>query len=325
MSAIVSTRNARNLLSGIECELGGGDVIAALRVAQEMLGAFGNPGNGTFEVFGGDRNQRIFTIGKQLRPKTAAGIWRDHAHFLDRDIQDHLAQHVANAMRALTAQRQCEPVLGFVVFRDGRAGVEIIGDQALIDDCEGDRLGGCAKGRVGLLLVPDRFLKRQVARAIRPHQRCSWCKCRHGVNNGCPRPPIDNDCFRSILGLLDGVGNNESDRIADVMDGHRVPKSRRAARGMVTSGIPKHHRQFAEVGRILAGQDQTNAWQATSLGHIGDTELRIGMGRAQHDGVQRAGRHMIGRIAPRAAQKRVVFHAQDALRNTKLDLIHQLR
>jgi hypothetical protein len=155
-------------------------------------------------------------------------------------------------MRTLTAQRQCEPVLGFVVFRDGRAGVEIIGDQALIDDCEGDRLGGCAKGRVGHLLVPDRFLKRQVARAIRPHQRCSWCKCRHGVNNGCPRPPIDNDCFRSILCLLDGVGNNESDGVADVVDG--------IARQNVIGGRRngharnwKHQRQLAEVGRILAG------------------------------------------------------------------------
>jgi hypothetical protein len=46
------------------------------------------------------------------------------------------------------------------------------------------------------------------------------------------------------------------------------------------------------------------------------------MGRAQHDGVQRSGRHMIGRIVARAPQKRIVFHAQDALRNTELHLIH---
>ena len=318
MSAIVSTRSARNLLLGVECELGGGDVVAALRVAQEMLGAFGDPCDGTFEVFGGDCNQRIFAIGKQLRPKTAAGVWRDHAHFLDRDIQDHLAQHVANAVRTLTAQRQCEPVLGFVVFRDGRAGVEIVGDQALIDDCQGDRLGGCAKGRVGLLLVPDRFLKRQVARAIRPHQRCSWCKCRHGVNNGWPRLPIDNDCFRRILGLLDGVGNNERDRIADVMHvlacQYLVGRHRDVhVRNSQTSSASLPRSAVSSPVRIRRTPGKPRALVTSVI-----RNSRIGMGRAQHDGVQRAGRHVIGRIAPRAAQKRVVFHAQDALRNTEL-------
>ena len=101
----------------------GGDVVAALRVADEMIGAVGDPFDWScFSLLRGDRDQRVFAIGKQLGAEAAADIGADHPHLFQRHLQHHAAEDVAQAMAALAADRQRQMIaLGVVFGRPPRA------------------------------------------------------------------------------------------------------------------------------------------------------------------------------------------------------------
>ena len=91
----------------------GGDVVAALGVAHEMIGAVGGPLDRLAQFSRSDRGQRVFAVGKQFGAKTAADIRADHPHLFDRNFQDVLAQDIAQAMTALAADRQRQMVARF--------------------------------------------------------------------------------------------------------------------------------------------------------------------------------------------------------------------
>ena len=96
----------RNLLFVVERQFGGRDVVAALRIAEEMLGAVGDPFHRTLEPLRRDSRKRIFAERKQLGAEAAAGIGRDDPHLLRRDVENHLAQNIADAVRPLAAERE---------------------------------------------------------------------------------------------------------------------------------------------------------------------------------------------------------------------------
>ena len=88
MSPIRSTSIAEELAVLGERHPRRGDVVAALRVAHEMIGAIGGPFDRLLQFARGDRDQRVFAIGKQLGAEAAADIGADHPHLLERDLQD---------------------------------------------------------------------------------------------------------------------------------------------------------------------------------------------------------------------------------------------
>ena len=74
---------------------GGRDVVAALRVADEVLGTISQPAHRSAEPAGRLQNQRILPIDEGLRPEPASYVLRDHAKFIRRDLQDRIGYHVA--------------------------------------------------------------------------------------------------------------------------------------------------------------------------------------------------------------------------------------
>ena len=146
-------------------------IVAALGVAEEMLGALGHPFDRTLEALRRHRRKRVFAIGKQLGAEAAADIGRDDAQLFGRDLEHRLAQHVAHEMRALAAEGQRQPVGGRIIFGDHRAGIEKIGDETLVDDAKRNRVRGRCKGARGLLLVAERRFESDIAGMVRPHRR----------------------------------------------------------------------------------------------------------------------------------------------------------
>ncbi len=106
-----------------------GDVVAALRVAHEMIGAVGGPFDRAAQPARGDRDQRIFAIGKQLGAESAADIRADHPHLFERDFQDHSGNDLAQPMAALAADRQRQMIALGVVFTDRRPRLHEIGND----------------------------------------------------------------------------------------------------------------------------------------------------------------------------------------------------
>ena len=90
----------------VERQPRGRDVVAAVAVAEEMLGAVGDPFHRLAQLLGRDRGQRIFAIGKQLGAEAAADIGRDHAHLVGRQLQHLAADDVADDVAALAAERE---------------------------------------------------------------------------------------------------------------------------------------------------------------------------------------------------------------------------
>ena len=67
---------------------GGRDVVAALRVADEVLGTISQPAHRSAEPASRLQNQRIFTVYHVFRSEPAPHVLRDHAKFIRRDLQD---------------------------------------------------------------------------------------------------------------------------------------------------------------------------------------------------------------------------------------------
>ena len=234
------------LVAGVEREFRGGDVVAALRIADEMLGAVGDPLHRALELLRRNGRERIFAERKQLGAEAAAGVRIDHAHLLRRNVEDHLAQDIADAVRPLAAERQREAILGFVVFGNDRAGVEIVGDEPLVDDGQRHGLGRRCKRLVGLFLVADSLFEHQIAGLVRPHQRRAGLERGDRIDHRRHRLPVDGNRFGRVARLLDRIGDDKRDRIADVADflagKHFVGRRQRwstPGSGNITGNLPR--------------------------------------------------------------------------------------
>ena len=106
MSATISSSSARKLALVVERQPRGRDVVAAVAVGEEMLGALRHPVHRLAQLLGRDGGQRIFAIGKQLGAEAAADIRRDDAHLVRRKPHHLAADDVADDVRALAAERE---------------------------------------------------------------------------------------------------------------------------------------------------------------------------------------------------------------------------
>ena len=134
----MSTRRARNRPSRVERHLGRGDVVAALRVADEMLGAVGLPAHGAPQTPRRLENERIFAIDEALGSEPAADVLGDDAQLVRRNLQDAFGDEIAQAMRALAADVRGQAVRLGVIFGERAARLQEIGDDARIDDFDAD-------------------------------------------------------------------------------------------------------------------------------------------------------------------------------------------
>ena len=81
------------------------DIVAAMGIHHEMLGAVGCPLHRFANTAGSFHGQRIFAIGKDLGAETATNIGGSDADVLLLDAED-IHHHVANAVDALRTDNQ---------------------------------------------------------------------------------------------------------------------------------------------------------------------------------------------------------------------------
>ena len=105
----------------VERHFGGRHVVAALRVADEMLAAVGEPAHRTPESPRRLENQRIFAIDHVLGAEAAADVLGDDAQLFRRDLQDLSAIEPLQDVDALAAGVQREAAGLRVIFADGGA------------------------------------------------------------------------------------------------------------------------------------------------------------------------------------------------------------
>ncbi len=297
------------------------EVVAALRIAEEMLGAIRDPGHRLTQAHGGDGGQRIFAIAKQLGAEAAADIGRHHVELLPRQMEN-TGQHIAHGVRALARQSQRQAVIRWIVLGDDAARVEIIGRQPLIDQRQRHDFGGLRESAGGGRLIAECDVEGDIAAVLRPNQRHARLQRRADADHMRPRLPIDRDRLGGVLGALERVGDHEGNGIADVA--HLITREDRIGRH-VERGVRKRDRarQQAEIGRVGAGEHKAHPRHCPRFRHI-NVKPCMGVRRAQHHRMQRATRRGIGDIAPAAAQQRVVLLAYDRLADAELQRLHAI-
>ena len=287
-----------------------------------MIGAVGGPFYGFAQFFRGDRDQGVFAVGKQFGAETAADIRTDHPHLLERHLQDHPADDLAQAMTALAADGQRQVVALGVVFGDRRAGFHEIGDDTRIDDRDFGHRMGFGERRIGGLLVADRHVEQHIAGMIGPDLRRALLHRIDDADHGRQRRPLDLDGLDRIAGLIDGFGDHEGDGIAD-MAHHAIGQDRIGRAGERIDFQIEQAGQTAEIPDVLRRQDGADAGQTAGAADV-DGELRVRMRRAQHQRMHRRLRRVVVGVAAFAANERIVFLAQHALADAKLDGSHRI-
>ncbi len=92
---------AEKMALGIERQLGLGDVVAGLRVAEKGLGARARPFDRPPRQLGGEQYQRDLVVDRRLHAKAAADVAGDDAHLALRHLEDLARQFRAVAVGAL--------------------------------------------------------------------------------------------------------------------------------------------------------------------------------------------------------------------------------
>ena len=112
---------ADDLAVGVEREFGVGDVVAAVRVGQERLGAVGGPFDRAVDLLGRPDADRLLGVDEDLRAEAAADVGRDDAQLvLGRDA-DEGRQHEPRDMRVLARRVERQRVGAGIVVADRRA------------------------------------------------------------------------------------------------------------------------------------------------------------------------------------------------------------
>src|SRR5262249_55090861 len=89
--------------TAVERRLDTGDIVAALGVAQKMLGTIGEPLHWPAEATRRLQAQRVFAIHKGFGAEAAADIAGLYMEGLERHLEDRLGERVTHAVHALAA------------------------------------------------------------------------------------------------------------------------------------------------------------------------------------------------------------------------------
>ena len=309
----------------VERNLADRDVVAPLRIALKMVAAVGDPFHGPVQAPSGFRGERVFAVHEALRAKAAADVAGDDAHLLRRHLQDLLRQRVAQAVHALARGRDREALGLRIEFGDDAAGLHEVRDQAVVLDGErDDPLRLCEGGIDGGLVAHGRIV-RDVARGLAPDLGGAGRHRGADVADRRQDLVVDRDRLGGVAGLRQGFGDDEGDRIADMLGD--VLCENRDVRHVARRAVPVRHRRearhVAEMGDVAGGEDKAHAGESPRGLKVADREAGMGVRAAQHEGRKAVFRPIIVRIATAAGEETLVFDAAQGLADSELGNVHR--
>ena len=124
-------------------------------------------------------------------------------------------------MHALRAGGEHETVLVGLPFGDRRARLDVVGDEAVVAEFDARDLAGLREGGLGLRPVAVMVGEGAVRAEFRPDQRRIRVERGRGVRRRVAAVVVDLDQVGGILRQGAAVGDDEGDRIADIM--HLIP------------------------------------------------------------------------------------------------------
>ena len=300
------------------------DIVATLRIADKMFGAIRLPANGEAQFLGDGEHQRIFAVDKAFCAKAAADIGGDDAQLFARNLQNVFGDNVAHAMHALAADIQRPTIAGGVIFGDRAARLQIIGDDARVDDFNFDAMARLSENGVGLGLVANMRVIGDIIGRPGKHQRRARRQGALSIDGGGQRSPSDLNRLRRVARLDFACGHRHGDDVADVMcfaggDDRVRLEGRLRAVGIFHRGDAGQRPQSDKIGR---GVNTLDARHRLGRLQVADDEARMRVRAAQKHRMERPGGRIIRCIAPLARNQPDILNAPNRLANAKLHSFH---
>ena len=292
---------------GIERQLGLGDVVAGLGVAEKRLGARARPFDRPPSELRGEQHQRHLVVDRRLHAEAAADVAGHHAHLVFRYLEDLPRQFRAIGVGALQGRVDRVVVCGNVIVADAAARLHCRCGNPVDVEFVSDDMRGASEGGVGRRLVTFEIDKRNIVGTVVPDPRRAGierARCRHDRRQ---RLVFDRDHFRRVSCLMGAFGNDKSDVIPDpadpILDQRRIawPIGRRTVAPFVAGG----RRQVTPPRGfpIRPGQYCQHARRGLGRGRVDGADPGMRVRRAQHITERHARQHHIVDIVAAAPQQ----------------------
>ena len=293
-----------------------GDVVTAMRVGQEALGAFGRPlHRAAAHELGRPGADHLFGVDEDLGAEAAAHVRRNHAQLvLGRQAvegRDHQAGH----MRVLAGGVE-RVVLGTrVVVANGRARLHGVGDQPVVDQVDLGDVRGLLEGGVRRGFIADRPVEHPVVGRHLVDLRLVAHGVGH-VHHMRQHAVIDVNRRGGGLGKVTRLGNDDGHVVAHVAhlakgeDRMRARLHRRAVLGVDHPAAD----QAAQLGgrHVVAGEDADDARHLLGLGRVDLIDGGMRVGAAHEVSVGLLGQVDVVGVVALAGEEAMVFLALHA-------------
>jgi len=191
-------------------------IVAALRGADELLAALGDPFDRPAESPRRPQHQHPFGIKEILDAEPTPDVGGAHGDAVGRHIEDDFSELLAQAMHPLTGQQQVEAVGGSIVAADRGARLDRGDDQPVVDQLDLDDVGCRREGRIDCRFVAALEPVRQIARRVVPQPRRLLGERFPRVDHRRQWPICHVDSLGGVARLLRRVGHDERHRVANM-------------------------------------------------------------------------------------------------------------
>ena len=302
----------------IQSERSAQTLATRLGVGDEALAALGDPFHRAPERLRREQDQHEFRIGDVARAETAADVRHDHPQRILGHAH-HLRQHGAQLVRRLAAGAQRVAASGRVVIANRGTRLHERNDRPRIVDLQLDDMRRRVQTFRDGVPVSRLPLERTVARQLRPEQRRTRGQCSIDLGDRRHGPPVHRDQFGGIARRQRALGDDQSDRLADVahtLDRQGILLSQRhlGAIGIEhfegRSSGPRRKRTDAGGTKIFAGVNRQDARGVARGFGVDAGDLRVRMRRAHHHCVRLVRQVEVCGIPARTCQKALVLQAR---------------
>ena len=218
---------------------------------------------GRLHLAGGPGDDRLLGVVVDLRAEAAADIGRDDAQFRLGDVQDKGAHQQADHMRVLARRIERVVAGGAVEFADRGARLHRVRNEPVVDEVELDDARRLGEGGIDRGEVAEAPVVAKIARHIGKDLRRARLQRLAGIDDRRLLDIVDLDLVGRLARLLEGLGDDDRDRVADMA--HMVGRERRVRRlghrrAVFRMDLPAAGQPADAIGgHVLAGEDRDDA------------------------------------------------------------------
>ena len=200
----------------VQRELGLGDVVAAVRVGHERLGALGGPLHRPVHLLRRPGDDDVLGVEVDLRAEAAADVGRDDAHLVLGQAEHEGGHQQPLDVRVLARDVERVAVVGAAVARVRRARLDRVRDQPVVDELERRDVRRAGERLVDRGLVAERPDVAGVVRRDVVQLRGPRLARVDGVDDRRQHFVVDLDQLGGVLRLPQRLGDHDRDVVADV-------------------------------------------------------------------------------------------------------------